>query len=111
MYNYPCKVVRVIDGDTAVLEVDLGFNIRFTETFRLLGINAPEKRGISKQLGCDAQDHLEELIEKHKPLLAYTKKDKKGKYGRYLVTLIGSETHVNLNVQMVYDGHAVEANY
>ena len=47
MYNYPCKVVRVIDGDTAVLEVNLGFNIRFTETFRLLGINAPEKRGIS----------------------------------------------------------------
>jgi len=37
------EVVRWIDGDTVVLNVDLGFKIWSAQTFRLARINTPEK--------------------------------------------------------------------
>ncbi len=42
MYEYNAKVIRIIDGDTYELEVDLGFGITITRKFRLLGIDTPE---------------------------------------------------------------------
>jgi endonuclease YncB( thermonuclease family) len=43
-YWYTCSLIRVIDGDSVELSVDLGFNVRIDITARLLGINAPEMR-------------------------------------------------------------------
>jgi micrococcal nuclease len=42
MHIYPASVVRVIDGDTVRLSVDVGFRMRFEDNFRMTGINAPE---------------------------------------------------------------------
>ena len=42
LYTYRAKLIRVIDGDTDDLQVDLGFNIFVRERFRLAGINAYE---------------------------------------------------------------------
>ena len=50
-YEYECELVRVIDGDTVKLRVDCGFNVTFTDNFRLHGINAPEMRGSDKVAG------------------------------------------------------------
>jgi hypothetical protein len=43
MYTYKAKV-KVYDGDTITVEVDLGFSFKFTNSFRLLRINCPGKR-------------------------------------------------------------------
>jgi micrococcal nuclease len=44
MYQYKAEIVRVIDGDTAVLNVDLGFFIWLRDLhFRFYGIDTPEK--------------------------------------------------------------------
>lgn len=43
MYEYDAELVRVIDGDTFVLDVDLGFYVRTRQHIRLAGIDCPEK--------------------------------------------------------------------
>ena len=45
MYEYGVKVLRVLDGDTIECEIDLGFNVKKTETLRLTGVDTPEKNG------------------------------------------------------------------
>lgn len=118
MYEYVCSLARLVDGDTAYLIVDLGFNIRMKECFRLFGIDTPEVRGVEKEAGKAATAHLQKLIDDGLAaggkLIARTRKDKKGKYGRWICTLLilnpdGSE--LDLNNQLVKDGHAIEKDY
>lgn len=42
-YTYRARCKRVVDGDTFVLDVDLGFNVRTHITVRLRGVNAYER--------------------------------------------------------------------
>ena len=43
LYTYKVnQVLRVIDGDTMVVSIDLGFNLTLTQTIRVKGINAPK---------------------------------------------------------------------
>lgn len=44
MWEYRARVVRVVDGDTLAMELDLGFNVRAREYIRLVGVWAPEIR-------------------------------------------------------------------
>ena len=45
MYEYKAKLVRVIDGDTIDVDIDLGFKVFLQkERVRLFGINTPESR-------------------------------------------------------------------
>ena len=47
-YVYNCKLVRVIDGDTAVVDIDLGFNMWYNKVHvRIVGVDTPEVRGKS----------------------------------------------------------------
>ena len=59
MFEYDAKVHRVIDGDTVILDVDLGFSTFIREPFRILGINAPE---LGTEAGTAALVHLEFLL-------------------------------------------------
>jgi endonuclease YncB( thermonuclease family) len=79
-YIYNATVQRVIDGDTVVLNVDLGFNTWVNaQTFRLVGMNAREK---SMAGGKEAAAHLSELLPHGTAVLVRSvKNDKYG--GRY----------------------------
>ena len=45
LYQYKANIVRVIDGDTVVADIDLGFNVwRRDERLRLFGIDTPERK-------------------------------------------------------------------
>ncbi len=44
MYSYQAEVIKWVDGDTLVLEIDLGFHIKRIERIRLARINTPEMR-------------------------------------------------------------------
>ena len=45
MYEYSCKLVKVIDGDTVDVDIDLGFDIILKkQRVRLAGIDTPESR-------------------------------------------------------------------
>mgnify|MGYP001304981027 FL=1 len=44
MYEYKAKVLRVVDGDTVDVLIDVGFSTFKKERVRLHGINTPECR-------------------------------------------------------------------
>jgi len=90
LYTYMARLERVVDGDTYVLRVDCGFSISFTEKFRLNGANTPEKFGRNaSDEGRTASEFVAALLRAQpEPFEIRTYKDKKGKYGRYLVDII-----------------------
>ena len=112
LYHYKALIVAVYDGDTVTAEVDLGFNIKITEKFRLFGINTPEVRGDERDKGLVSRDALRQKIL-DKQVTMETKKDKKGKYGRYLGTIFLEEEGelININKWIVENDYGVEHNY
>ena len=49
MYEYSCKIVKVIDGDTADVDIDLGFGVWLKkQRIRFYGIDTPESRTSDK---------------------------------------------------------------
>lgn len=95
LYTYRATVTSVYDGDTITCTISLGFDIELKDQkIRLLGINAPEVRGEQRESGLVTRDRLREKID-GKQVLLKTKKDKKGKYGRWLGTIWIEEEDVN----------------
>lgn len=124
IYDYTAKCVRVVDGDTVDLEVDLGFGVTFTDRFRLFGIDAPEIRGDEREDGLVTTDWLfDKLYDQFYDPVALRVvtiknrrgKDKRGKYGRWLVVIQDPSPEyageLSLNEQMVSLGLAVKAEY
>tara|TARA_R100000995_G_scaffold6929_1_gene3112 strand:+ start:2170 stop:2586 length:417 start_codon:yes stop_codon:yes gene_type:complete len=103
MYEYSCKVERVVDGDTVDVVLDLGFDILHKCRVRLYGIDTPESRTRNldeKARGKMASAFLSEAINTGKQVVIQTKlKDSKGKYGRVLGDVVVDD--VNINQQMV----------
>jgi micrococcal nuclease len=114
MYNYNCKVLRVIDGDTLLAAVDLGCDIAVNLTIRLNGINCPEMRGDSLVEGRLAKNFTYNWVldqcREGQPLILRTLKDKREKYGRYLGEVF-TQDGTSLNEALVLAGHATRADY
>lgn len=114
MYKYKAVMKRVIDGDTVVFDIDLGYMTWIhDEHVRLLGIDAPESRTKDleeKARGLASKAFLESLFEKYgNNVTLQTFNDKAGKYGRMLGLIwFPTETGyvVNGNKLMVESGHA-----
>lgn len=86
MYEYRASLVRVVDGDTMELVVDLGFHIKHTVMVRLLDIDTPEVRGIQKVRGRAATESAIDWFEMNNDQL-YVKTKKTGKYGRWIARI------------------------
>jgi micrococcal nuclease len=91
MYDYKCKVVKVVDGDTVDVDIDLGFGIWMKkERVRIMGIDTPESRTrdlVEKKFGLAAKARLKELLGPNPILRTQISKkgeDMKGKFGRIL---------------------------
>ena len=119
-YVYNAQIMRVIDGDSVEIIVDCGFGIAFRMKARLYSIDAPEMNTDEGKL---AKLALTTLLNKYSlttEMWSHTVKthkqssknpiDASGKYGRWLVEIIGKRctdgTLVNLNQEMVALGHA-----
>ena len=117
-YRYEDIVIhKTYDADTLTdVTIRLGFKIEYRTKFRLWGINAWELRGEEREKGIEARDYLKERI-KGKQVAIETRKDRKGKYGRYLAILFvndGKEEDpkwTNLNTELVIKGHAKYQDY
>lgn len=103
MYEYRCRIIRVVDGDTVHADIDLGFDSHQLMTLRLAGINAPELPTLE---GVAARQWLvDRLTAAGWQVIIRTLKDRREKYGRYLATLYIEG--VDVNEAMVAAGHAV----
>ena len=115
-YNFRVtKIVKVLDGDTIDVLIDLGFDLFKKERVRIAGVDTPEKRTRDleeKALGIDATNWLKKKLEDtiagdgdeltiRTELVGGT-----GKYGRLLGWLYINEDLISLNEQMITEGYA-----
>jgi len=122
MYEYKALVERVVDGDTIDVIIDLGFKTWKKVRVRMEGINTPESRTRDleeKALGLAAKARLQEILENNdnKCILQVSGI---GKFGRALASVYvtslspipddTSITLINVNKQLITEGHAVEYN-
>jgi len=87
------EVIKIVDGDTIDVMIDLGFNVWQKVRVRLYGINAPEVKGESKAEGKKSTEFLKELL----PLNSFIKMEcvGKDKYGRWLGDLYLEDLFIN----------------
>lgn len=106
-YYYRCKVVRIIDGDTIVVDVDQGFDDwKHKQKVRLAGIDTPESRTRNKAekvLGLAAKERVKELCGDE----VYIQSLGTGKYGRILA-IPHTASGENICEILIKEGHAVE---
>ena len=107
MYNYNATVQRVVDGDTVVLDIDLGFTIHWKSSCRLWGIDTPElksKDGAVRERAMVSKQYLVDKI----PVGSIVNINSKSldKYGRPLVEIFFND--VNINEDIVSKGLAVK---
>jgi len=118
MYEYKCKITRVVDGDTVDVDIDLGFGIVLNdERVRIMGIDTPESRTsdkVEKIFGLAAKERLKELLGKEAILKTQINKngeDMKGKFGRILGDFIVEEWEGEsrmITEVLIEEGHAVK---
>ena len=88
MYEYKCKIIKVIDGDTTDVDIDLGFGVWLKkQRIRFFGIDTPESRTRDleeKKYGLAAKNYVKDHMPVGSTQTLVTVKDGKGKYGRIL---------------------------
>ena len=109
---YDATLLKVVDGDTCDVDINLGFGITLTnERVRIMGIDTPESRTsnkVEKVFGTAAKNRLKEILEGECILITQEDKkgeDMKGKFGRVLGDFqVGDKTVTQI---MIEEGHAV----
>ena len=114
MYEYKCKILRVVDGDTVDVDIDLGFGMwMHKERVRMMGIDTPESRTrdkVEKTFGLASKARLKELlpvgsISVLKTEIDRSGEDSRGKFGRVLGDFI-IDTKFATDI-LIAEGHAV----
>jgi micrococcal nuclease len=99
LYTYSANLVRVVDGDTFVADIDLGFDTWIKgQSVRILGINAPEiktKKGClsTKESGLASKKFLEDTIAGQNLIVQSTQRDS---FGRILAKVRFGESQIDL---------------
>ena len=111
MYEYRVKkVTGVVDGDTIDVDIDLGFNISYSQRVRLAGIDTPESRTkdkAEKVLGLEVKQRLKDILTNASIVVIRTQKpDSTEKYGRVLGWLFVDGAEKSVNEALIADGYA-----
>jgi micrococcal nuclease len=65
MYQYKCKILKVLDGDTVDIDLDLGFKIILSnQRVRMAGVDTPESRTAIAEEKVRGQLSKKKLAEK-----------------------------------------------
>ena len=97
MYEYNCKIVRIIDGDTVDVDIDLGFAVWLNkQRIRLFGVDTPESRtrdAEEKKFGILAKNFVKGRLPVGSMQILRTRMDdSRGKFGRILGEFVLEET-------------------
>ena len=114
MYEYRANLVKVVDGDTVDVDIDLGFGVWLRdERVRIMGIDTPESRTrdkVERLFGLAAKDRVKSMLESNVILKTFATKDgedMKGKFGRILGDFFIESEGKLLTEVMIDEGHAV----
>ena len=131
MYEYKCRIIKVVDGDTVDVDIDLGFGVWLNnKRVRLYGIDTPECRTRDeeeKYFGFMAKALVKDFLPEGSTqrLSTLLSKSRKGKFGRILGEFwiydswTDSQTTINKallirNYAVKYDGQSkkeIEKNW
>ena len=113
MHEYKVNILKVVDGDTVDVDIDLGFGMWLkNERVRVMGIDTPESRTsdkIEKIFGLAAKNRLISLLGAEAILHTQVSKkgeDMKGKFGRILGNFVSINGEKCAAV-LIREGHAV----
>jgi len=114
VYEYRANLIKVVDGDTVDVDIDLGFGVWLKdERVRIAGIDTPESRTsdkVEKLFGLAAKKRVQELLAEKVVLKTFAAKDgedMKGKFGRILGDFYVGNDKKLLTEVMIDEGHAV----
>ena len=119
MYQYNCRIDRVVDGDTVDVDIDLGFDVWLKkQRIRLYGVDTPESRTRDleeKKHGLMAKKFVEEYLPMDSKQILQTKMDDaRGKFGRILGEFVieteweGTVIPTTVNEQLIRKHHGVK---
>ena len=117
MYEYKAKIKRIVDGDSMIVDIDLGFGITMAnQSIRLYGVDAPEtrtKNPLEKKCGILAKEYVKSFLKEGNTYIIKTHFDAKGKFGRiladfYIKTVFLSELLINNGYAVKYSGQSKE---
>src|SRR6056300_767251 len=118
--EYDVKVIKIVDGDTVDVDINLGFGVTLTdERVRIMGIDTPESRTSDKVediFGEAAKARVKELLHGGDYAILKTEvnkngEDMKGKFGRILGDFWVEEYEGQkklLTEILIEEGHAVK---
>ena len=114
MFDYNFKLVKVVDGDTIDVDIDLGFGVWLrNQRIRMMGIDTPESRTSDdeeKVYGLLAKQRLTNLLADAKVLRTF--QDERGKYGRILGEVVcyyaAEDRWAGSSEIMIAEGHGVK---
>ena len=117
-YEYNATVTEVVDGDTIVIDIDLGFDVMFTnQKVRLLGVDTPESRTsdkVEKVFGVASKDFVKKFVAGCKNNVIIRTHISEGtddsgreKFGRLLGEIVNPDTKEVLNEQLINKNYAV----
>lgn len=104
------RPVRIIDGDTVVMDVDLGYGVTSRHSVRVLGVDCPEVRGDDREAGLRAKAYTERWLlndcDPSAPWPYLMRSVKADSFGRYLGDIY-TVTDLHLAQALLDSGHAV----
>ena len=111
MYEYRCELVRVVDGDTVDVDIDLGFGVWLRkERIRLYGVDTPESRTrdkTEKKFGKIASEVVQEYLDRTDTLILRTDQyDAVGKFGRFVGRLYNKKDTTSINDYLTQNNYA-----
>jgi 5'-nucleotidase len=92
-YNYNATVGKVIDGDSVILLVDVGFRLSIEMNIRLTGINAPELNSVDDKerfVARQAKEYLQSLLAPGSKVTIKTSKPRKDKFGKWQAEIVNN---------------------
>lgn len=114
-FEYFAKVKEVIDGDTLVADIDLGFNVVLAnQKIRLNGIDTPESRTsdlVEKKYGVMSKNFTKQFVDncKDKYIIVKTEiNEETEKFGRVLGRVYNPESKLELNEELIKNNLAVK---
>ena len=110
LFHYQACVVRVVDGDTIDVILDLGFDISYRRRVRFHGINAPQSRTkdpVEMEAGLAAKRYVEDWISAlEQQVIIQTSLGDGSEVGHILGRILNDDGEC-LNDEMVSLGHAI----
>lgn len=106
MYTYNAELIKVVDGDTVWVRVDLGFRLYRDINLRVGNINAPEMKTAEGKIA----KSVAQTWFVNRKLVIKTERDP-GSYDRYTAEIVDAVTGEDFGKYMVDSGNAVAYIY